>query len=83
MLATTMPNKADDLNEIILPKQMTKWLNNKIHTLALESSKVPIEAVLREVSAIVMGKLKSIIKSAGKDAEKWAKKRATTSCWSH
>ena len=59
--------------DVPIPKNLTDWVMEEAHKIALEFSEGPIEVVFKEVSNIVLGKLKDIIKSAGSDAENWAK----------
>ncbi|XP_068700824.1 uncharacterized protein [Montipora foliosa] len=64
---------AGECHEITQPEQLTKWLLEEVHKIALEFAKDTINAVFKEVSEIVFGKLKGIIQSAGNDAKNWAK----------
>lgn len=66
-------SEAGECHEITQPKQLTNWLLEEVHKIALEFAKDPIDTVFKEVSAIVLGKLREIIKSAGTDAQDWAK----------
>ncbi|XP_053391540.1 uncharacterized protein LOC128554304 [Mercenaria mercenaria] len=59
---------------VIQPKLLTNWVLEKVHIIALEFSKIPVETVLKEVSLKVLEKLKDIIKSAGDDANEWAQR---------
>ena len=63
------------LEQPVIPNQenLSNWIMEEAHKIALEFSKGPIEIVFNEVSDTVLGELKVIIKKAGDDAEKWAK----------
>ncbi|XP_068718860.1 uncharacterized protein [Montipora capricornis] len=73
MMVGKTDGDAGECHEITQPKQLTKWLLEEVHKIALEFAKDPINVVFKEVSGIVFGKLKEIIQSAGSDAENWAK----------
>lgn len=65
---------AGECHEITQPQQLTKWLLEEVHKIALEFAKDPIDVVFKEVAEIVFGKLKEIIQSAGNDAKNWVKR---------
>ena len=60
-------NEAGECHEITQPKQLTHWLLEEVHQIALEFGDI-----FKEVIATVMGKLREIIESAGKVAQDWA-----------
>ena len=75
MMVGETAGDAGECHEITQPEQLTKWLLEEVHKIALEFAKDPIDVVFKEVSGIVLGKLKEIIQSAGKDAKHWAKRK--------
>ena len=62
-----------ECHEVIPPEELTKWLLEEVHKIALEFAKDLITTVFKEVAAAVMGKLQDIIKAAGDAAVSWAK----------
>ena len=75
MMVGETAGDAGECHEITQPQQLTKWLLEEAHKIALEFAKDPIDVVFKEVSGIVFGKVKEIIQSAGNDAKKWAKSK--------
>lgn len=75
MMVGETAGDAKECHEITQPQQLTKWLLEEAHKIALEFAKDPIDVVFKEVSGIVFGKVKEIIQSAGNDAKKWAKSK--------
>ena len=73
MMVGETAGDAGECHEITQPQQLTKWLLEEVHKIALEFAKDPIDVALKEVSGTVFGKLKEIIQSAGDDAKNWAK----------
>lgn len=74
MMVGETAGDAGECHEITQPQELTKWLLEEVHKIALEFAKDPIDVVFKEVSGIVFGKLKEIIQSAGHDAKNWAKR---------
>ena len=62
-----------ECHEVVPPEELTKWLLEEVHKIALEFAKDPITTAFKEVSATVMEKLKDIIKAAGDETVSWAK----------
>ena len=75
MMVGETAGDAGECHEITQPEQLTKWLLEEVHKIALEFAKDPIDVVFKEVSGIVFGKLTKIIQSAGKDAKHWIKRK--------
>ena len=75
MMAGETAGDAGECHEITQSQQLTKWLLEEAHKIALEFAKDAIDVVFKEVSGIVLGKLKEIIQSAGRDAKNWAKSK--------
>ena len=73
MMVGETADDAGECHEITQPEQLTKWLLEEVHKIALEFAKDPIDAVFKEVSGTVFAKLKEIIQSAGNDAKNWVK----------
>lgn len=73
LMAAESTSKAGECHEVTQPKQLTDWLLEEVHKIALDFAKDPIDTVFKEVSATVLGKLNEIIKSAGEGALHWAK----------
>lgn len=73
MIATTGDGVAGECPETMQPKELSNWVLEEVHKIALEFSKGPIEVLYKEVSDAVLEMLKDIIKNAGRDAKKWAK----------
>lgn len=73
LMATESTSKAGECHEITQPKQLTDWLLEEVHKIALDFAKDPIDTVFKEVSATVLGKLNEIIKKAGEDTLDWVK----------
>ena len=72
-MAAESTSKAGECHEITQPKQLTDWLLEEVHKIALDFAKDPIDTVFKEVSATVLGKLNEIIKKAGEDTLDWVK----------
>lgn len=73
LMAVESTSKAGECHEITQPKQLTDWLLEEVHKIALDFAKDPIDTVFKEVSATVLGKLNEIIKKAGEDTLDWVK----------
>ena len=73
LMVAKSDSEVGECHETTQPKQLTNWLLEEVHKIALEFAKDPIDAIIKEASATVLGKLREIIESAGKDALDWAK----------
>lgn len=73
LMAAESTSKAGECHEITQPKQLTDWLLEEVHKIALDFAKDPIDTVFKEVSATVLDKLNEIIKKAGEDTLDWVK----------